>query len=75
MAVRDNYLAAIISGVVYELEHEKGIALNPEDASHLMFCVDYATWRYQNRDSTTGMPRHLQYRLHNLYIHAGGGSE
>ncbi|MBG9567562.1 hypothetical protein P4U99_03585 [Brevibacillus agri] len=72
-AVRDTYLAAIVYGVVRELEHEKGIALDSGDANHLMFCVDLATWRYQSRDSDGSMPRHLQYRLHNLMIHSGGG--
>ena len=71
--VRDAYLTAIAGGVVAELENEKGLALDEASPYHLMFVVDYTTWRYQSRDSDTGMPRHLQYRLHNLYIHAGGG--
>ena len=70
--VRDTYLAAIVDGVVKELEDEKGLVLDGANPYHLMFVVDYATWRYQSRDSDTGMPRHLQYRLHNLFIHARG---
>lgn len=73
-AVRDEYLAAIISGVLDELEHEKGIRLDPNDMNHVMFCVDLATWRYQSRDVPGDMPRHLQYRLHNLIISAGAPS-
>ena len=72
-AVRDTYLAAIISGLIDELTKEKGIALDPNDMNHVMFCVDLATWRYQSRDAPGDMPRHLQYRLHNLIISAGGG--
>lgn len=72
-AVRDTYLAAIISSVVRELEYEKGIALDSNDMNHIMFCVDYAAWRYQSRDESGAMPRYLQYRLHNLIISAGGG--
>lgn len=72
-AVRDTYLAAIVSSIVTELEDEKGIALDPGNANHLMFCVDLATWRYQSRDSEKAMPRHLQFRLHNMIIHSGGG--
>jgi hypothetical protein len=72
--VRDIYLTAIVDGVVKELEEEKGLVLDGANPYHLMFMVDYATWRYQSRDSETGMPRHLQYRLHNLIIHAGGGA-
>jgi len=70
--VRDTYLTAIVDGVIKELEDEKGLALDGANSYHLMFVVDYATWRYQSRDSDTGMPRHLQYRLHNLFIHARG---
>lgn len=73
-AVRDTYLTAIISGVIDELEKEKGIQLDSDNAHHLMFVVDFATWRYQSRDESGAMPRHLQFRLHNLMIHAGGGA-
>ena len=72
--VRDIYLTAIVDGVIKELEEEKGLVLDGANPYHLMFVVDYATWRYQNRDSPEGMPRHLQYRLHNMIIHAGGGA-
>ena len=67
-AVRDAYLTAIIFGVIDELEKEKGIQLDSDNAHHLMFVVDYATWRYQSRDSSGALPRHLQWRLHNLII-------
>ncbi|EGW36467.1 hypothetical protein [Desulfosporosinus sp. OT] len=70
--VRDTYLLAIINGVITELEDEKGLVLDGANPYQLIFVVDYATWRYQSRDSDTGMPRHLQYRLHNLVLHAGG---
>jgi hypothetical protein len=72
--VRDIYLTTIVDGVIKELEDEKGLALDGANPYHLMFVVDYATWRYQNRDTMEAMPRHLQFRLHNLIIHAGGGS-
>jgi hypothetical protein len=70
--VRDFYIAAIIEGLITELSEEKGLVLDDANPYHLMFIVDFATWRYQNRDSTDGMPRHLQYRLHNLMIKSGG---
>lgn len=71
--VRDTYLVAIVNSIIKELEDEKGIILDSENMNHTMFIVDYATWRYQNRDGEKGMPRHLQFRLHNLIIHNGGG--
>lgn len=80
--VRDTFLTAIAEGVVKELEDEKGLALDGANPYHLMFVVDYATWRYQNVENSEtssgrvmlSMPRHLQYRLHNLMVHVGGGS-
>ena len=72
--VRDTYLTAIVGGVIKELEDEKGLVLDGTNPYHLMFVVDLTTWRYQNRDSTGAMPRHLQYRLHNLMVHIGGGA-
>ena len=73
-AVRDSYLTAIIEGIIKELTDEKGLVLDGGNPYHLMFVVDFATWRYQNRDTMEAMPRHLQFRLHNMMIHAGGGA-
>ncbi|MNC25809.1 hypothetical protein D3C81_501050 [compost metagenome] len=73
-AVRDTYLTAIVQGVVTELEDEKGLVLEGTNFYHLLFVCDYATWRYQSRDESGAMPRHLQFRLHNLMVHVGGGS-
>lgn len=70
--IRDTYLLAIVEGVLKELEDEKGIKLEKENENHLMFVVDYSTWRYQSRDSSGALPRHLQFRLHNLFINSGG---
>lgn len=70
--VRDTYLTAIINGIKHELIDEKGIALEEENPNHLMFVVDLSAWRYNNRDSEGAMPRHLQFRLHNIIIHNGG---
>jgi len=73
-AVRDTYLTAIVDGILTELSDEKGLVLDGANPYHLMFVVDFATWRYQSRDESGAMPRHLQYRLHNLMIHTGGGA-
>ncbi|MFY0758734.1 hypothetical protein AB1K32_07625 [Metabacillus dongyingensis] len=72
--VRDVYLTAIIEGVMTELSEEKGLVLSETNPYHLMFVADFSSWRYQNRDSMDGMPRHLQYRLHNLMINIGGAT-
>ena len=70
--VRDGYLTEIAKSVIKELEDEKGIVLEAENSNHVMFIVDYATWRYQSRDSTGAMPKHLMWRMKNLFIHNGG---
>ena len=75
-SARDTYLTAIVDGVLEELEDEKGLAIDLANPYHLIFVVDYATWRYQSVTDDykygASMPRHLQYRLHNLFIHAKG---
>lgn len=72
-AVRDSYLTEIVKSVIIELTEMNGVFLKEDNSFHLMFVVDLATWRYQSRDSTGALPRHLQFRLHNLVIHSGGG--
>lgn len=66
--VRDKYLSNIVKGVKSELEDEQGLSIDLDSSHHLMFLVDFSTWRYQNRDIHDGIPRHLQFRLHNLII-------
>lgn len=70
--VRDTYLQAIINGIVKELEDEQGLTLDSSNPYHLIFIVDYVEWRYSSKDKEGGIPRHLQFRLHNLIIHVGG---
>mgnify|MGYP006928713294 FL=1 len=36
-----------------------------------MFIVDYACYRYESKGEYEDMPRHLQWRLHNLAISKG----
>lgn len=72
--VRNTYLLAIIQGVIKELEDEKGLDIDSANSNHIIFIVDYVSWRYQSSDSEGSMPRHLQFRLHNLMVHNGGGT-
>ena len=79
--VRDSYIEAIVQGVITELEDVQGLVLDGANPYHLMFVVDYSTWRYQSvrepENAPSGrvplsMPRHLQFRLHNLMVQVGG---
>ncbi|TYS68660.1 hypothetical protein FZC76_06860 [Sutcliffiella horikoshii] len=72
--IRDEYILAIISGVIAEMKDVHGLTLSEEKANQLMFIVDLSTWRYQNRDSPNGLPRHFQWRFHNLLISGGGAN-
>lgn len=68
--IRDDYLTAIIEGIEDELLNIQGLTLDTQDSSHLMFIVDYAHYRYSNRDNPS-MPRHLQWRMNNLMLKGG----
>ena len=73
-SVRDVLLKKIIEGVIYELTDEKGIKLEYDNTSHLMFVVDLSAFRYENKGGGM-MPRNLEYRLRNLIIKCGGGTQ
>jgi len=66
--VRDEYLSHIVDSVIKEMEESHGIELEKDNSYHLMFVVDFADWRYSNRDKQEEMPRHLQFRLHNMIL-------
>lgn len=70
-AVRDELLKAIIKSVIDELEIQKRIKLDHDNAEHLMFVCDYACFRYENKGAGV-IPRNLEYRLRNLMIKYGG---
>lgn len=69
--VRDELLKVIIKSIVDELEIQKRITLKYDNAEHLMFIVDYAVFRYENKGGGT-IPRNLEYRLRNLMVKFGG---
>ena len=70
-AVRDELLKVIVKSVIDELEIQKRITLNYDNAEHLMFVVDYVVFRYENKGGGT-IPRNLEYRLRNLMVKCGG---
>ena len=70
-SVRDELLKVIIKSVVDELEIQKRISLKYDNAEHLMFIVDYAVFRYENKGGGV-IPRNLEYRLRNLIVKFGG---
>ena len=71
--IRDEYLTAIIDGVVQELAQINGIDIDLENNIHLMYVVDLSVHRYENSEDV-GLPKNLQLRLHNLIISKGDPS-
>ena len=70
-SVRDELLKVIVKSVVDELEIQKRIKVDYNNAEHLMFVVDYSVFRYENKGGGT-IPRNLEYRLRNLMVKYGG---
>ena len=65
---RDEYFEAIIDGLITELREVQNIDIDETNPGQLMFLVDYAVYRYENKGEHSGLPRHLQWRLHNLFV-------
>ena len=70
-SIRDELLKVIVKSIIDELEIQKRIKLDFENAEHLMFVCDYSVFRYENKGGGT-IPRNLEYRLRNLIIKYGG---
>ena len=69
--VRDALLTLLINGIVSDCKETHGITLDKDKDDHVMFVLDWATWKYNHpEDGTT--PRSIQYRLKNLIIQKAG---
>lgn len=73
--VQDSYIESIVKGVIKEIERQNGIKADLNEDDVFMFVVDLASYRYSNRDSLEDMPRHLYFRLKNLYINQKNDTE
>ncbi|HEM3009466.1 TPA: hypothetical protein U0763_000172 [Streptococcus suis] len=67
--LRDKPLEKILDAVISELSQSFGVELDSKRADHEMFVVDFAAYRYEGG---VDMPRHLQWRLHNLQVSSKG---
>ena len=68
----DEYFNARISAAEGELT-DTGISLT-DSMEDLMLVVDYAVWKYQNRDTPGGMPDWLRLQRRERWIRTGGAS-
>jgi hypothetical protein len=72
--IRDSLLNALIDGIVADCENIHRITLDKDKADHIMFVLDWVTWKYQHpEDGTT--PRSIQFRLKNLIIQKAGEAD
>lgn len=67
--IRDTLLNHIIDSTKIELQEEHNLVVKEEGDTDLVssFLIDYVCFKYQNREYK-GVPRYLQFRLHNLKI-------
>lgn len=68
-ASRDEYLLHLIEATIAMLDDEKGINADLTKPVISNFVVNYTAWMYESKGELGGMPRHLQFALHNLMIH------
>ena len=68
-ASRDEYLQHLIEASIKMLDDEKGIDADLTNPVISNFVINYTAWIYESKGELGGMPRHLQFALHNLMIH------
>lgn len=68
---RDQYLQHLLDATIIMLEDEKKIDVDVSNPLISSFIINYSAWVYESKGEHGGMPRHLQYALHNLMIHNG----
>ena len=68
-SARDDYLLHLSEATIAMLDDEKGINADLNNPVVSDFVINYAAWKYESKGEMGGMPRHLQFALHNLMIH------
>jgi len=69
--VKDPLLNHLINAIEKMLDDEKGILVDMANPVITEFMINYAVWKYESKGEQGGMPRHIQYALHNIMIHNG----
>lgn len=68
---RDTYLNHLLDTTIHMLTDEKKIDVGLSNPVILNFVVSYSAWLFESKGEQGGMPRHLQFSLHNLMMHNG----
>lgn len=66
--VKDTLLTSKVNSAIAEIEDALGVMLSETDPRHIDLAVDFAAWKYENPDAQLGIPRFIEFRIHNLQI-------
>lgn len=65
--LRDTLFTNLIESSTNELE-KMGVNLSSATVEDTQLIVDYSAWMYRKRQEDIGLPRNLQFRIHNRVI-------
>ncbi|MGA3675638.1 hypothetical protein [Lysinibacillus agricola] len=69
--LRDTLFSNLIESSTIELE-KMGVNLSSATVEDTQLIVDYSAWMYRKRQEDIGLPRNLQFRIHNRVIQKVG---
>ncbi len=69
--LRDTLFTNLIESSTIELE-KMGVDLSSATVEDTQLIVDYSAWMYRKRQEDIGLPRNLQFRIHNRVIQKVG---
>lgn len=69
--LRDTLFTNLIESSTIELE-KMGVNLSSGTVEDTQLIVDYSAWMYRKRQEDIGLPRNLQFRIHNRVIQKVG---
>lgn len=71
--LRDTLFTNLIESSSIELS-KMGVDLSNETVEDIRLIIDYSAWMYRKRQEDVGLPRNLQFRIHNRVIQKAGAS-
>lgn len=69
--LRDTLFTNLIESSSMELV-KMGIDFSNESVEDIQLIVDYSSWMYRKRQEDVGLPRNLQFKIHNRVIQKAG---
>jgi hypothetical protein len=65
--LRDELFLNLIESSYTDLE-KMGMSLTEATAQDIQLVLEYANWYYDNRSGNVGLPRNLQFKIHNRVV-------